>query len=358
MFRPSSLRGIPLCLVLPSICAASATVHAAEPEEEAVHLDYVAEGRCPSRGQILSDVEARADGWQIAEPNARARRFVLRIEPRDGVYIGRLEIHSASGEVSTGTEIRGPDCSDVALGLTVAVALALDPRAGDSSPQPLPPTGESKPPRDPTSHAPPPNRPGRPGSSTPPTTARPASDPDRPSGVSGPHVGLGARIEVSRGVAGTLVGASLFGELAWETPFPWLAPKARLGGRRTLPTTIDVTGGHVDMTLSAAFVELCPVALALGPRVEASACLQGSVGALSAAAATEIPAARDEQRLWLDYGVLGAVRLRVGDRVSLDASVGLTVPITRHRIRLEPDELVSRAGPLVFGAGAGMTHRF
>jgi len=159
-------------------------------------------------------------------------------------------------------------------------------------------------------------------------------------------------------VAGTLAGGALFGELAWVTPFPWFAPKARLGGRRTLPATIDVTGGHVDMTLSAAFAELCPVALALGPRVEASACLQGSVGALSAAAATNIPAARDEQRLWLDYGGLGAVRFRVGERVSLDACVGLTVPITRHRIRLEPDELVSRAAPLVLGAGAGVTHRF
>ncbi|MBX3199250.1 MAG: hypothetical protein KF894_14050 [Labilithrix sp.] len=118
-----------------------------------------------------------------------------------------------------------------------------------------------------------------------------------------------------------------------------------------------MASGHVDMTLSAAFAELCPVAFALGPHAEASACLQGSVGGLSAVV-TDIPAARDAQRIWLDYGGLGAVRFWVGEHVSLEACLGLTVPVTRHRLRLEPYELVSRAAPLVLGAGAGVAYRF
>ena len=35
----------------------SATLHAAEAEREAVHVDYVAERRCPSRAWILAEVE-------------------------------------------------------------------------------------------------------------------------------------------------------------------------------------------------------------------------------------------------------------------------------------------------------------
>jgi hypothetical protein len=356
MLRPGSSGAIALC-VLTSLCTASATLHAAEPEKEAVHLDYVAEGRCPARARVLSDIEAHAYGWDLAEPNAHARRFVLRIARRDGQYVGRLDIHSLTGEVSAGNEIRGPECDDVALGLTVAVALALDPRASGSPSPPIPPAPEPEPRAQLLPEAPPDAQAPRPAPTSSTRTARPTPNAGAESGISGPYVGVGARIEGSRGVAGVLGGASVFGELAWQGPLRWLAPKARLGARRTLPARIDVTGGHVDMALSAAFAELCPVALALGSRVEAGACLQGSVGALSAAA-EGVTAARDEQRIWLDYGGLGTLRWWLDRHVSLEAGLGLSVPITRHRIRLEADGVVSRADPLVLGAGAGIIHRF
>ncbi|MDF2697827.1 MAG: hypothetical protein K0S65_6210 [Labilithrix sp.] len=348
MFRLGSSGPIALG-VLVTLCTAAATLRAAESEKEPIHLDYVAEGRCPERSRILSEVEAHADSWQLAQPGARARRFVLRIEHRNTEYVGRLDIHSPAGQVSTGSEIRGPDCDDVALGLTVAVALALDPRANAS---PVPPSAKE-----------PPTPPVAKGDDVPrPSPLRErerqeAPKPEASTGMSGPLVGLGVRFEGSRGVAGTMGGGALFGELAWTGTLRWFAPKVRLGARRTLPVGIDVGGGRVDMTLTAAFVELCPVALALGSDVDVGACLQGSVGSLSAAA-TDIPEARDEARLWLDYGGLGTVRWWLGPHVALEGCFGLSVPITRHRIRVESDAVVTRADAVVLLGSAGAVYRF
>jgi len=335
--------------VLATLCT-PATLRAAEAEREAVHLDYVAEEGCPSRARILADVERHADNWQLAEAGARARRFVLRIGRRDAQYVGRLDVHSPSGEVSAGSEIRGPDCEDVALGLSLAAALALDPRSSaprQASPEPT--HAEPEPAAQRTAIA------ARRRSPRPPTVA--ASSEVAPRGSLVPDVGLGARIEGSRGVAGTLAGGSLFGELAWATPVRWLAPKLRLGARRTFEAAFPVNGGQVDVTLSAAFAEVCPVALALGSAVEAGACVQGSVGSLSAAA-SNIPAARDETRIWLDYGGLGAFRWWLARHVSVEACLGFSVPITRHRIRVESSAVVTRADAVVVLGSAGVAYRF
>lgn len=353
MGRPGLSGAIAFC-VLPTCWGLSTTAHAAEPETEAIHLDYVAEGRCPERPRILSELGAHADNWQLAEPGARKRRFVLRIEHRNAQYVGHLEIRSTDGEVAAGSEIRGPDCEDVALGLTLAVALALDPRSN------APPVGlASIPPVE--------------GASPPSPTARevaeaPASAPTpRPSPAAAPasteasdgswDLGAGARVEASRGVAGVLGGGSLYGEIGWAGPVRWFAPKLRLGVRRTLATEFDANGGHVDLALTAVLAELCPVALAFGPSLEASACLQGSVGVLSASA-TNIAAARDAQRLWLDYGGLGTMRWWLHRRVSLEASLGLSVPITRDRIRVDDDAVVTRADTLVLLGSVGVLYRF
>jgi hypothetical protein len=110
------------------------------------------------------------------------------------------------------------------------------------------------------------------------------------------------------------------------------------------------------MTLTAAFAELCPVTLT-GGDVEVGACLQGSVGSLSASA-SDIPGARDEERLWLDYGGLGTMRWWLGSHLSLEAGFGLSVPLTRHRIRVESDAVVSRADAVVLSGSAGVIHRF
>ncbi len=346
--QPKTSVAIAAC-VLATLCT-PATVRADEVEREAVYLDYVAEGRCPARARIVAEVGRHAENWQLAEAGARARRFVLRIERRDAQYVGRLDLHSPSGEVSAGSEIRGPDCEDVALGLSLAVALALDPRSTASRQGSPPPTrAEPEPPA--PERAPPPRRP----STRAPPVAAPSEEAPRGSLV--PEAGLGARIEGSRGIAKTLAGAALFGELAWTTPVRWLMPKLRLGARRTLPAVFSVSGGHVDVTLSAAFAELCPVAFALGSRAEAGACVQGSVGSLSAAA-SNIPAARDEARIWLDYGGLGTFRWWLARHMSVEACLGFSVPITRHRIRVESSAVVTRADAVVLLGSAGVVYRF
>ena len=352
MGRPGLSGAITFCL-LPTFWALSATAHAAEPETEAIHLDYAAEGRCPERRRILSELEAHADNWQLAEPGARKRRFVLRIEHRDAQYVGRLEIRSTNGEIAAGSEIRGPDCEDVALGLTLAVALALDPRSNA-------PPGDlaSTPPAEGVS--PLSRRAAEAPASGPPPLAGPAPPPAPPpieATSASWHVGLGARVEASRGVVGVLGGASLYGELGWAGPVRWFAPKLRLGARRTLSAELDVKGGHVDLALTAALAELCPVALAFGSSVETGVCLQGSLGALSASA-TNIPAARDARRIWLDYGGLGTVRWWIDRRVSLEGSLGLSVPITRDRIRVEADAVVTRADAVVLLGSVGVFYRF
>jgi len=349
MGRPGLSGAITLC-VLPTFWALSATAHAAEPETEAIHLDYVAEGRCPERPRILAELEAHADNWELAEPGARKRRFVLRIERRDAQYVGRLEIRSTNGEVAAGSEIRGPACEDVALGLTLAVALALDPRS-NAPPSSTPPAEGASPPGRQAVEAPASGPMPRPA-----PAPRPVPAPtEAPSGSW--NVGLGARVEVSRGVVNVLGGASLYGEIGWAGPVRWFAPKLRLGGRRTLSAELDVNGGHVDLALTAALAELCPVALAFGSSVEAGACLQGSVGVLSASA-TNIPAARDARRVWLDYGGLGTVRWWIDRRVSLEGSLGLSVPITRDRIRVEADAVVTRADAVVLLGSVGVFYRF
>lgn len=358
MGRPGLSGAIAFC-VLPTCWALSTTAHAAgpEPEKEAIHLDYVAEGRCPERPRILSELGQHTDNWQLAEPGARKRRFVLHIEHRDAQYVGRLEIRSTDGEVAAGSEIRGPDCEDVALGLTLAVALALDPRAN------APPVGLASIP--PAEGASPPYPTDREVAEAPASAPTPPSPPSRPeparAPIEAPHgswdLGAGVRIEASRGVAGVLGGGSLYGEIGWAGPVRWFAPKLRLGGRRTLATEFEANGGHVDLALTAALAELCPVALALGPSVEASACVQGSVGVLSASA-TNIADARDAQRLWLDYGGLGTMRWWLHRRVSLEASLGLSVPITRDRIRVEADAVVTRADTVVVLGSVGVLYRF
>lgn len=333
----------------PTLLAASAGAvvafvadSAAAEREEPILFEYVSPPECPGTEHVLEQVRSYTTRWTLAPAGTEARRFVLRIT-RDGTsYVGQLDLTSASGP-GVGRDIRGESCEDVAAGLAVVVALAIDPTSsGAPSPPPEPVVGEPAVSEE------------RKTVRTPPTARHP---PESTPSVSRAAISAGARVDAVGAVSGVLVTMAALAEIAWSRPIdrlPSVNPVLRAGYKQSLPRTAHVGESSADMVWRAGFVEACPSRFALPAHLFVEGCVGLNIGQLSA----EAQNVRDGQprgRFWLDYGALIGVRWQLHPHAFVELSGGVWFPMTRESFRIEPDGVVSMAPALggSFGAGGG-----
>lgn len=319
--------------------------------EEAIVVDYAAAPSCPSGDQFLAQLRSFTPRWVLAPAGTEARRFVLRITRVDGRFVGTFDLRAASdGEVRR--EVRGETCANVASGLAVAVALAIDARAATTdAPAPAPP--------EPAPAAPEPAP--APPEPVPPRTpnARPTPHPTEPARRT--FISVGARIDANGAVSVTLPTATAFVDVAWRVPTRSslhfaLRPTVRAGVRQSLTRTTSDGRSLVDITWRTGFLELCPAHLALPAHVSLEGCLAANVGQLTAEA-LDVPSAR-ASRLWVDSGLELGARWQAHRHVFVSLSTGLWYPIIRDRIRITRDRIASEAPPLGPSAGVGVGYRF
>ena len=305
---------------------------------------------------VVDRIKAYTDRWRFAQPDEVARRFEMRILRSGSGYVGQFDV----GEGLTGRIIRSESCDDVALGLAVAVALALDPPAGtDAAPTPTP--------RDPSEHhvepadeepreaAPPPalDVPSPPAERTAAPRARSRS-------TSSPAISAGARVDANSAISsvvGVVVG---FLEAEWQAPserVPWLRPVGRVGARQSLPRVAQAGASRAELWWTVGFLELCPTRVTVISRVSAELCLGANVGALSAQP-RDIPGAAVTRRWWLDYGGALGLRWQPHPHAFAETVAGAWIPVTRDRLRVEPDGIVTQAPRFGVSLGIGAGWRF
>jgi len=329
----------------------------ASEDDEPIGLAYTAHAGCPSEREMLRRIRAYTTRWRYAAPGEDARRFVLRIDRHGKTFAGHLDLLSRStGDGSIiRREIEGDDCNDVATGLAVAVAMAIDPGArATEEPQPPiddPATSESATPQGGAVLPDAPTRPEMPSPKRPPPTPRPRTDAAEPFAVS-----IGARLELTSAVSGALPLVAGFVEMTWPAPtrLPWLAPTVRVGARQSFARTSTLGSADISILWSAGFVELCPGRMSLGTTVLVNACITANAGVVSAEA-RGAPGAETAYRAWLDYGATVGVRWRIHAKIFVEIVGGVAVPITRDRFRVEPDGaavVAPRAGG-IGGIGSG-----
>ena len=316
---------------------------------EPIHLEYAAEPGCPSRGEVVERIEGYTSRWTTARPDQDARRFVLRITRRGASYVGRFEVQAPGQTETVARTMEGDRCDDVALGLAVAVALAIDPLAGGAQrpgPETVPPAPA---PSAIPATAPPPALPRAAPSAV---TVAPPPPPPRASA----SFSFGLRAEGTSAVSGLLAVLALWGEGRLTAPdarLPWLQPALRLGVRQSVPRTTVVGSSSTLILWSAGFLEACPVRLSPTSTVSVDTCLASNVGALSARV-DDIPGAGLKRRFWIDYGASVGVRWQLHRHAFLETSAGASFPIVRDRLRVEPDGVVTEAPGVGFSLGLGV----
>lgn len=337
-----------------AILAAPTHAEAGEQGTEPIVFAYAAPRTCPSSEQVLEQVAAFTTKWKLAARGTDARRFELRIERHGSAYDGRLVVHEANGDLSR-REMDGETCEDTALALAVAVALAIDPSASIGAP-PTPPAPVTESP-EPT----PEPEPAPPSSSPREPTDRPAGRPSPPPRSSSPFlVALGARGEANAAVSGTLAVVDAYLEAEWNRAserLPWLRPALRLGVRHALSRRLVVGLTRAEVDWNAGYLELCPARFALGRPLTIEGCVGSNVGVLSAEA-RGIPGSTPTRRAWFDYGALVGARWQFHRQLFLEGVVAMWAPVTRDRLRVEPDGVVTEAPRAGISAGFGVGWRF
>lgn len=356
-YRAALLRFVAATPLVVGLLAASSEAGAVEGASERISLDYAAPRDCPSSEQHLAQIASYTTRWTLAEPDEDARLFVVRIVRRDGSYVGRFDVRGA-GRAATGREITADKCEDVALGLAIAVAIAIDPRAmlGPEPPSMEAPTPAGSPPAREATPSPGALEPPPPAKVAPAAENR-APPPARPAPIA---ASIGARGEASSTVSDLIAVLGLYVELEWSAPIerlPSLRPVLRAAIRQSLPRTNHVGPSEALIAWSAAELEACPTRVSPNAHLSIEGCLSANLGILSAQA-RGIWAAGTTRRLWLDYGAVVVARWQLHPNLFAEVLGGVWQPVTRDRLRIEPDGVVSQAPALGLSAGVGTGWRF
>ena len=263
---------------------------------------------CPSSAAVLAETTrllgGRVEGDRRVDGRATVRKAF------DGWHLALTT--TVDGTPGRRTLV-APTCEDAADAAALILALAFDPDAVVAGPAPPP-----KPPPPPPQPPPPPPPPG------PPPPPEDETDDAIPIGGS-----FAALINVDAGVLPN-VGVGFGGAAALH-----LGPvRLELAGSYWLPQTVtlNAAGAGGEVSYAAGSLSACPGFRA--DRLYGGGCAGIELGWLGAEA-IGVDVVGEADQLWASarLGALGAVRL--GGPVWLRLELGVTIPFTRPRFRLE-----------------------
>jgi len=371
---------------------------AADEPAEPVRLTYQAPAGCPDEAAFVARLLARTRRVRPAWPGEHARTFAVVVNAGSPAS-GQVTIRGDVGSDKT-RSLQGDTCSDVADGMALVVALAIDPHwgAGPSPPASAPVAG----PADDSAHGATsraplaevnvPPAPAEEGNASPPPSPGPSAEGNAalnpPAGPSAllvvapaespadrtvapvpevassdhapPEVSATARsffvggdFAVATGVApGALFGGSPY--VGWRgNRAGWVDPSVRLAFLRATSDTIDVVGeGLANFTWTVGRLDVCPLA---SPRwaARAQACVRAEAGALEGRG-FGISGAADRLRAWLAAGPILRVEWALPWRLFVDAEAGLLLRVTDDHFVFQPDVSIDRVPWVGATTGIGL----
>jgi hypothetical protein len=308
---------------------------------EVVRLDYRAppEG-CPNEAEFARRLGERLTRARLAAPEEFARTLLVELTLDAEGAAGRLEFVSESGE-SFSRSVSGPTCDDVATGMALVAALAVDAElAVEPPPEPEPePEPEPLPPPPPRRRAPPPRRPS------------PPPPPEEPSGW---FVSAGGGL-----VTWVSPTAALWGSIGGGYELEEFGPHFRVEGYTTRGT-LERDSREASFTGYGGRLEACPVAVGIPGVVGLEPCAATYVGVSLAEGmpSAALPTAHSDESFWLSASVVVRASVLLGV-VWFEASTELGVPITRKEYIFErPRESVFTVPQAGVGVRLGLKIKF
>jgi hypothetical protein len=323
-----------MVLRLAMIAAAAAILstarRAAASESTAVRIAYSAPADCPDERTFVDRLHERAAHVRTASVDESARTFVVTIRSTAHGASATFAVTDPDGTRTDERLYESTTCNDVVNVVALAAALTIDEEQ-DAPPVEL--DTEPSPPM-----APPVER---------PVLALRARQPVAPPRWRG-ALTTAAAAEV--GVAPRVVAAL---RVSGELRAPWRGhPAIRVGLTRSASAGAVVEDARASFTWTSGLVDVCPYAFE-GGMASVSPCARIEVGALDARGERVEPA-RSETRLWFGAGAVGRLRFAPWRMVFFEIEAGARAHILRDSFRVRADELVFRAPPLGWNAGAGV----
>jgi hypothetical protein len=231
----------------------AADAHASDGEPVTpISVDFGAPAGCPGTQGFVEQLRRRSPRVRVVSEDGNAQSVHVRIERRDGSFVGRLVL------AETERVVEGKTCAEVAAGLAFVTALALDARTTATEVAPAPPAEPEVAPV-PAPPVPAPPVPAPPTPSPPATTVQevvPVSEETRPSRAWTIALGVDGRVQ-SGPTPSVALSAPLFIDVARVTS-SLVALRVRARFERTGGSTPGA-GAGADFVWTVGTLELCPL---------------------------------------------------------------------------------------------------
>jgi len=271
-----------------------------------------------------------------AGPRGEHAEARVEVESTEGRYRGRLALVVADRTFTR--DLESPSCLDLLKAMSLVLGVIYNDRANasadEATPSAPPPAAEIVP---------------KPLDAPRPPLPAPKSTPAnvelallaRGSFLWGPAPDASPRVEGFMEVG--LARTSVF------------APTLRLGAAYAQSFNTNVQGGSVAFSVTSAVAALCPVRLGgTEGRAELRPCARLDVGDLEGKS-SNIPAAHQDNSLWLAPGAEIVGRWKLSPALSLEAAGTLVVPTRRQTYFIEPQaQVVNTTGAIAASAGIGL----
>jgi hypothetical protein len=357
-----------VAVLLPIGLAGSSVAALAQTETgEPIRVEYHAGADCPDENAFLARVRERTIHARFVGEKEAARTFRVSLEGGRPSR-GSVAIYER-GRAGGTRRLEADSCDEVANGVALMVALALDPHAlatpaasrVETEAGTLPAAAETPdaaPASEEDAALPPPSLPPPPSPPPPPPPPLPgrvaAASDERPSPFKAfvRHVVAGADAAVATGVAPKplFAGAPFLG---WRSSLTRpLSATVRVAFLRAGTGVLSVPGGSADFTWTVGRVDGCAT-LRPTARVALSPCARLEGGVLEVEGFS-VPARLAQDSAWIAAGPLASIEWTPLRPLSLDAQIGSSFRLTEHRFVILPASTAYQVPPVGFEAEAGL----
>lgn len=309
-------------------CGPRAT-HASTPERraEAFRLVWSSSAGCGSGRAFLAELASRTALLREARADEHAITLIVETFPVAGGVKGQLTVRKPDGDLTV-REVPGLNCREVEAAMALIAALMVDPLAATSD-RLSPRLGPAPP---------------------PPDLRQPvARTPDW--GLMAEQR-LTARTAVAPGLTwGQAVGVMLTRESSR------LRPSAGLSAHIAQAMTAATPNGRAELEWAAAQLTLCPLGVRPDESWDLRVCGAFQLGRLQGhGVQTAAPATKSI--LWSSAALQLESRYRVLGPLWIGLEGAFTMPFSRERFYLEPQQTLHRVPAAGFGFGFGFGLRF